>query len=782
MSFLFADTPFVAAAATDLAGIGTSISSASNAIATATTAVIPAGLDEVSASIAALFGAHGQAYQALSAQAALFHEEFVQAMSAGAQAYASAEALNVQAALASGPVGAALDVFGQAGANFATNVVNAELAFNGALVGGQNALVQAAGGINSAVGSVLTGGFNAANLVVGTGEQVINTVIGAQVPTSFASSLVVGGPGAGLQLSAALNGLAGNFNAALSGLGSQLSTVLSGSLALPDFSSLAANLNGALSGSFAGGLPNLSGLVQTGQSLAAGFNAAVNNLGAQVSGALAGLPDVSGLIQTGAALTGNFGATLNGLGAQLSAALGGGLPALAALAGNFGASLNGLGAQLSAALSGAFGGGLPGLAGLAGNVTAALNGLGGQLSAALSGGLPNLAALLPTGGTLIGNFNAALNGLGGQLSAALTGGLPGIPGLALGVDLPGLVASFTGALPGFGAQVNTALTAALAGNFGPFSALVNTVAAIPTNGVAQLNVLQNGILGGLATNELALSSALVANEQALVSALLGPAALTGAGGYAINAANLLLGTPVNVLNGALGLNVPGLTTSLLFNPAFAGGITGGGLLGAAEQLLSLNAAVGGLPGLDASLLTQLGLGPAGLDALVNSQLAFNGNLVANEEALRAALVGVVGPLNGAIDNAIGMVNGVVGGVQGVADGLLGASLTGFTTPLKAITESLIVPPLEGDLFGAITAGGFLGALENKFLMDASFISNFLVPIQLTLNGGLPAYLTQLGANINANLNAVLTGSVNIGPGGITVGGGTGGTVDTVGTL
>ncbi|OBJ54334.1 PE family protein [Mycobacterium sp. 1423905.2] len=769
MSFLFADTPFVAAAAGDLASIGTSISSASNSIASVTTAVIPAGLDEVSASIAALFGAHGQAYQALSQQAALFHEQFVQAMSAGAQAYASAEALNIQA-IAGAPGAAALDVFGQAGANFATNVVNAELAFNGALVGGQNALVQAAGGINSVIGSALTGGFNAGNLVVGTGEQFVNSVIGAQVPTGFASSLVVGGPGAGLQLSAALNGLAGNFNAALSGLGSQLSTALSGSLALPDFSSLAANLNGALSGSFAGGLPNLSGLVQTGQSLAAGFNAAVNNLGAQISGALGGLPDVAGLIQTGGALTGNFGATLNGLGAQLSAALGGGLPALAALAGNFGASLNGLGAQLSAALSGALGGGLPGLAALGGSFGAALNGLGGQLSAALSGGLPNLAALLPTGGTLLGNFNAALNGLGGQLSAALTGGFPGIPGLALGFDLPAVTAAFTGALPGFGAQVNTALTAALAGNFGPFSALVNTVAAIPTNGVAQLNLLQNGILGGLATNELALSSALVANEQGLVSALLGPAALTGAGGYAINAANLLLGTPLNVLNGALGINVPGLTTSLLFNPAFAGGITGGGLLGAAEQLLSLNAAVGGIPGLNASLLTQLGLGPAGLDALLNSQLAFNGNLVANEEALRAALVGVVGPLNGAIDNAFGMVNGVVGGFQGAVDGLLGVAVGG-TTPLSVITESLIVPALDGDLFGAITAGGFLGALENKFLMDASFISNFLVPIQLSLNGGLPAYLTQLGANINANLNAVLTGSVNIGPGGITIGGG-----------
>jgi hypothetical protein len=48
----------VAAAATDLARVGSSISAANAAAATQTTAVVAAGADEVSAGIAALFGAH----------------------------------------------------------------------------------------------------------------------------------------------------------------------------------------------------------------------------------------------------------------------------------------------------------------------------------------------------------------------------------------------------------------------------------------------------------------------------------------------------------------------------------------------------------------------------------------------------------------------------------------------------------------------------------------------------------------------------------------------------
>jgi PE family len=43
-----------------------------------TTTVIAAAPDEVSAAIAALFGAHGQAYHSLADQAGSFHDQFVQ--------------------------------------------------------------------------------------------------------------------------------------------------------------------------------------------------------------------------------------------------------------------------------------------------------------------------------------------------------------------------------------------------------------------------------------------------------------------------------------------------------------------------------------------------------------------------------------------------------------------------------------------------------------------------------------------------------------------------------
>jgi PE family len=56
--------------------------------------VIAAAGDEVSAAIASLFSSHGEAFQALSAQAAAFHAQFVQALNAGAGAYASTEAAN----------------------------------------------------------------------------------------------------------------------------------------------------------------------------------------------------------------------------------------------------------------------------------------------------------------------------------------------------------------------------------------------------------------------------------------------------------------------------------------------------------------------------------------------------------------------------------------------------------------------------------------------------------------------------------------------------------------
>jgi hypothetical protein len=72
MSFVIAAPEFVSAAASDLANIGSAIGQANAAAALPTSGVLAAGADEVSAAVASLFGAHAQAYQALSAQAASF--------------------------------------------------------------------------------------------------------------------------------------------------------------------------------------------------------------------------------------------------------------------------------------------------------------------------------------------------------------------------------------------------------------------------------------------------------------------------------------------------------------------------------------------------------------------------------------------------------------------------------------------------------------------------------------------------------------------------------------
>ncbi|ORA87413.1 PE family protein, partial [Mycobacterium intermedium] len=54
MSYLFAVPEFVAAAASDLANIGSTLNTASSAAALPTTQVLAAGADEVSAAVAAL--------------------------------------------------------------------------------------------------------------------------------------------------------------------------------------------------------------------------------------------------------------------------------------------------------------------------------------------------------------------------------------------------------------------------------------------------------------------------------------------------------------------------------------------------------------------------------------------------------------------------------------------------------------------------------------------------------------------------------------------------------
>lgn len=108
MSFVTVAPDSVSAAATDLESLGSTINQANSVAARSTTALLPAAEDEVSAAIASLFGEHGTAFQALSAQAAAFHDEFVHAMRTGVGAYLSTELSNAEQTLlgaANAPLG-----------------------------------------------------------------------------------------------------------------------------------------------------------------------------------------------------------------------------------------------------------------------------------------------------------------------------------------------------------------------------------------------------------------------------------------------------------------------------------------------------------------------------------------------------------------------------------------------------------------------------------------------------------------------------------------------------
>lgn len=94
MAFAVVAPDVMQATATEVADIASRLSTASAAAATHTTAVAAAAGDEVSAAIALFFSNHGQAFQALHAQAASFHGQFAQALAAGAETYASAEVGN----------------------------------------------------------------------------------------------------------------------------------------------------------------------------------------------------------------------------------------------------------------------------------------------------------------------------------------------------------------------------------------------------------------------------------------------------------------------------------------------------------------------------------------------------------------------------------------------------------------------------------------------------------------------------------------------------------------
>ncbi len=94
MSYVLALPEVMSVAATNLDSIGSAVTTASHGAASATTKVLAAAEDEVSVAIASLFGAQGQAFQALTAEATALHQSFVQTLTGAAGAYAAAEAAN----------------------------------------------------------------------------------------------------------------------------------------------------------------------------------------------------------------------------------------------------------------------------------------------------------------------------------------------------------------------------------------------------------------------------------------------------------------------------------------------------------------------------------------------------------------------------------------------------------------------------------------------------------------------------------------------------------------
>ncbi|HEY0229047.1 MAG TPA: PE-PPE domain-containing protein [Mycobacterium sp.] len=97
MSFVITDPDMMAAAADQMQSVGSALAETNTAAAAPTMTVLPPGADSVSVRAAALLDAHAQQYQAFSAQAEVFQNQFVQTLNAAQQFYAETEGSNAAA-------------------------------------------------------------------------------------------------------------------------------------------------------------------------------------------------------------------------------------------------------------------------------------------------------------------------------------------------------------------------------------------------------------------------------------------------------------------------------------------------------------------------------------------------------------------------------------------------------------------------------------------------------------------------------------------------------------
>ncbi|MGP0078904.1 PE family protein [Mycobacterium sp.] len=91
MTYVTTEPQLMSSVAADIDRIGSAISSANVAAAGPTSELLAPAADQISTAITKLFGLYSREYQAVAAQAAVFHRQFAQALAAAGGAYAAAE-------------------------------------------------------------------------------------------------------------------------------------------------------------------------------------------------------------------------------------------------------------------------------------------------------------------------------------------------------------------------------------------------------------------------------------------------------------------------------------------------------------------------------------------------------------------------------------------------------------------------------------------------------------------------------------------------------------------
>lgn len=191
MSFVVAAPEEVAAAAGNLASIGSTLREVTAAAAGQTTAITTAAADDVSLAISEMFGTYGQQFQALSAEAASFHNGFVSLLNGGAAAYLGAEIANAQQTMNTASIATSSAV----GSFTASSAAAASTPILGGLLGGSTGSGGLLGGLlGDGTGTGLLGSLDSGltQLLSGfnsVGSQYANSFGALFNPTTFLSAL-----------------------------------------------------------------------------------------------------------------------------------------------------------------------------------------------------------------------------------------------------------------------------------------------------------------------------------------------------------------------------------------------------------------------------------------------------------------------------------------------------------------------------------------------------------------------------------------------------------------